>query len=61
MKSINLLFTALFVFAILMFIGWVMNIYDVVQMLDGNITGKFLLKLVGIFIAPLGSFLGWFL
>lgn len=61
MKSINWLFTALFVFAILMFIGWVMNIYDVVQMLDGNITGKFLLKLVGIFIAPLGSFLGWFL
>lgn len=61
MKSINWLFTTLFVFAILMFIGWVMNIYDVVQMLDGNITGKFLLKLVGIFIAPLGSFLGWFL
>lgn len=61
MKSIDWLFTTIFVFAILMFIGWVMNIYDVVQMLDGDITGKFLLKFVGIFLAPLGSVLGWFL
>lgn len=61
MKTFDWLYTSIFVFAILLFIGWVMNIIDVIQMLDGDITGMFILKMVGIFITPLGSILGWFL
>lgn len=41
------------------FIGWVMNIVQLFGLADGGITGKFVLKCIGIFIAPLGAVLGW--
>lgn len=39
--------------------GWVMNIVQVIKMADGGFTTLFVLKIVGIFAAPLGSILGW--
>ena len=40
-------------------IGWVMNIIQLIQTADNGITGMYLLKIVGIFLAPLGALLGW--
>jgi len=40
-------------------VGWCMNIYQLTQM-GGEVTSKFILKVVGIFVVPLGSILGLF-
>ena len=40
-------------------IGWVLNGVQIVHTLDMPITGLFILKCIGIFVAPLGSVLGW--
>ena len=40
-------------------IGWIANIVQVVETLKAPITGLFILKCVGIVLAPLGSVLGW--
>lgn len=46
------------------FIGWTMNIYSIVVVLwvDGpiTVTGMLMLRVVGIFLAPLGAVLGYF-
>lgn len=46
------------------FIGWVMNIYATVTvlMIDGplTVTGMLVLRIVGIFLAPIGAVLGYF-
>lgn len=39
--------------------GWVMNIINIANMIDSPLTGKFVLMVVGIFVAPLGVVLGW--
>lgn len=39
--------------------GWVMNIVQLVSMADAGVTGMFILKIVGVFVAPLGAVLGW--
>lgn len=41
-------------------IGWVMNIIDIVHAVSDPITGMFVLRCVGIFVAPLGAVLGYF-
>lgn len=45
-------------------IGWIMNIYATVTVLwvDGpvTVTGMLVLRVVGIFLAPLGAVLGYF-
>ena len=45
-------------------IGWSMNIYSIVVVLwvDGpiTITGMLVLRIVGIFLAPIGAVLGYF-
>lgn len=41
-------------------IGWALNIIAVVGSLDAGLTGLFVLRIVGIFVAPLGSVLGFF-
>lgn len=40
-------------------VGWVINIIDIVHAIAGPITGMFLLRLIGVFVAPLGGVLGW--
>ena len=41
-------------------VGWVMNIFDIVAAVSGPITAMFILRCVGIFVAPLGAILGYF-
>lgn len=44
-------------FVVLFIIGWVMNIVQIFGMT--GFSGKLLLKIACIFIAPIGSILGW--
>lgn len=39
--------------------GWVANIYKLVQIISDPVTGMFILRAVGIFVAPLGAILGF--
>lgn len=41
-------------------VGWVMNIVDVVNSDFDPITGMLVVRIVGIFIPPLGAVLGYF-
>lgn len=41
-------------------IGWVWNIVKIFHIVDDPITGVFILRVVGIFVAPLGAILGYF-
>ena len=40
--------------------GWVMNIVNLFGMIDASIDAEFVLRLVGVFVAPLGAILGYF-
>lgn len=44
----------------LVVIGWVRNIIDIVAIVELPMTGMFVLRVVGIFVFPLGGILGWF-
>lgn len=46
------------VVAITIVIGWCMNIYQITQMYDNGITAKFVFKVIGVFVFPLGGLLG---
>lgn len=51
-------------FALTAVAGWISNVVQVVSALTEPITGLFILKCVGILLAPLGSVLGvigWFM
>lgn len=47
---------------LIVIVGWIMNIVSVISLAlsDVPITSLFILKIVGIFIVPLGSILGYF-
>jgi hypothetical protein len=47
------------VVAILGFVGWVMNIMTIAGSSFNDLTGLLILRVVGIFIAPMGAVLGW--
>lgn len=47
-------------FIVLVGIGWVLNLIDIFNSDFANITGLLVLRVIGVFLAPLGSFLGWF-
>lgn len=40
--------------------GWVMNIVDIVNSDFSNITGMLVIRIIGVFVAPLGAVLGYF-
>jgi hypothetical protein len=40
--------------------GWIANLVKFFYMLDGAVTAMFIARLVGVFVAPLGSLLGYF-
>lgn len=41
--------------------GWIMNIIDIFKYdFDVGITLEIALRLIGIFVAPLGAVMGWF-
>lgn len=39
--------------------GWIANIIKLSAMVDGGVTTMFVLRVVGIFVAPLGSIMGY--
>ena len=39
--------------------GWIANIIALINMLDGNVSAMFIARIVGIFVAPFGSILGF--
>lgn len=55
-------FIALVIIWILFIVGWVANIIQVISSIPatfGEMTPMFAIKCISIFIAPLGSVLGW--
>lgn len=52
----------LFLLAVIgaMAIGWIMNIVTIAHSNFSDLTGMLILRVIGIFVAPLGSVLGWF-
>lgn len=41
-------------------VGWVMNIMDIVKSDFSSITGLLVLRVIGVFVPPLGAVLGYF-
>jgi hypothetical protein len=56
MNSFILAYAAI---AIAIIIGWVMNLVQLIGMASDGVTGLFVLKIVGLFLAPLGAVLGY--
>jgi hypothetical protein len=57
MKTLGIGFVALWIAAI---VGWIMNIVALYGASFDPLTGPVILRIVGIFVAPLGSILGLF-
>jgi hypothetical protein len=55
--SLGLLMYLAFIVAIIG--GWIMNLVEIVNYDFASITGMIILRIAGIFIAPLGAVLGW--
>ena len=51
--------TILILICILLTIGWVANIIVLYHM-NTIMTGEGVIRIIGIFIAPIGSIMGWF-
>lgn len=47
-------------FVIAMFIGWVINIVELVQMENLDWSGEVIVRAIGIVVFPIGSIMGWF-
>jgi len=60
MRSVSLLGLLWLVLWIAGIIGWVLNIIDIFHMAHPLDSGFGILRIVGIFVAPLGSILGLF-
>ena len=44
-----------------MIIGWVLNIVQIVNEFDmAHLTGEIIVRIIGVFIAPIGCIYGWF-
>lgn len=50
---------ALLIIGVLVVAGWVMNIMSIWNTIDNPLTAKFILRVIGIFVAPIGAILGW--
>lgn len=51
-------------FGLILFIalagGWVANLAKLIGMLDGSVTTMFIIRIVGVFAAPIGAVIGYF-
>jgi hypothetical protein len=47
------------VLVVAMAVGWIMNAITIWNTIDNPITAKFILRVVGIFVAPIGGILGY--
>lgn len=61
MRGLNFFILANAIIAIVVIIGWVANIWQLANMMDGGstITLLLLVKLAGVFFFPMGAFFGW--
>lgn len=63
MKSNQRGFTAPQLLVVMLFlagvVGWVMNVIEIVQTGADPITGLFIVRVIGVFMAPLGCVLGY--
>lgn len=59
-KTVSGVFVVWALSVIAIVIGWVMNIITLMGIINDPITGMFILRVVGIFIPPLGGVLGYF-
>lgn len=39
--------------------GWVMNVAAIWNTMDNDITAKFILRVIGVFVFPIGAILGY--
>ena len=53
-------FLVLLAFLVSMFVGWCMNVYQLFQMIGQPLGTEFALRIVGVFVAPMGSIMGLF-
>lgn len=60
--SIPIVFSVLLYLSLTLFllIGWVLNIIAVINTTSNVFDGMFIARIVGIFVAPVGSILGYF-
>jgi len=52
--------TPLLIITVLGFVGWVLNIIAIYNSSFDPLTGLVVLRVVGIFVMPLGAIIGWF-
>lgn len=60
---VNVLFNALIIWvivAVLIGVGWVLNIIELSNTSFDPITGLAILRVIGVFLPPLGAVLGYF-
>ncbi len=50
-------FSVIFPFGV---VGWGLNIYKIISSTDPITTGLMIVRIIGIFVAPLGGLLGYF-
>ena len=50
----------IFAFVVLFALGWVLNIVGIIAVISDPVTGMFILRCIGVFVAPLGAILGYF-
>lgn len=60
LKAVTGLYATVIILWILGIIGWVMNIVDIISMMSGELTAMLIIRLVGVFVFPLGAILGYF-
>lgn len=58
MKSVGIFALAWLALAVAAFAGWVMNIVTIMHT-DGGINALFIVRCIGIIVAPLGAVLGY--
>lgn len=58
MKPVTAFIILSFVF--LFVLGWVLNVAELTSIMNGAIDAEFVLRIVGVFVAPLGAILGYF-
>lgn len=55
--GIGLIYLCILIFLV---VGWVINLFKILFLVDGGITAMFIARIVGAFLLPLGGLLGWF-
>lgn len=63
MNGLNVLFVGWILLGLAVFVGWIFNIIHLVSMVGSEtvvFTVEFVLRIVGIFVMPLGAIMGFF-